>query len=425
MQSQSQSQSQDQEQDDDVSYTYSDNSDQQQQDQQAQAQKKIKKRKKNNSQFIRELFDDTTEKEKLIEYVNLLLSPIIAPHDHSYLQEVMIRIKESSLLESFLQCLLDIVRRHQEYFVNLPDLEGRVLQWRLRARKKKLQQLRRKLQKETDQLNRALVIRDRRDRGIFTVYNQTRQTPAERENFLSRIEKAISFLQEWSGKLRLSTQSDSKRTVEEMQTALDIARNLLENPTLHYYRRKDKWVSQLKYANIYLHDDDSNTTGFFDNVGNLLTAVEGLNEKDDDEIRKILSRIPPGCIDYKLESIHRFLLSKINVEASFFGTCGLIVSSAIEKLKQSRIRKVELVQYLADVDEVIELFDVLNLDIDYRKKAIKELKDILKDTSLVQQELITTTKEQRINVLYMIVNALVGLSALDEDEYDNIVIEEE
>ncbi|NBT86587.1 MAG: hypothetical protein EBT45_08885, partial [Alphaproteobacteria bacterium] len=389
---------------------------------QQQAQKKIKKRRKNNSQFIRKLLDDTTEKEKLIEYVNLLLSPIIAPHDHSYLQEVMSRIKESSLLESFLQCLLDIVRRHQEYFVNLPDLEGRVLQWRLRARQKQLQQRRRREQKAVDQLNKALVIRDRRDRGIFTVYNQTRQTPAERENFLSRIEKAISFLQEWSGKLRLSTQSDSKRTVEEMQTALDIARNLLENPTLHYYRRKDKWVSQLKYANIYLHDDDSNTTGFFDNVGNLLTAVEGLNEKDDDEIRKILSRIPPGCIDYKLESIHRFLLSKINVEASFFGTCGLIFSSAMEKLKskQSRITKVEFVQYLADVDEVIELFDVLNLDTDYRKKAIDELKAILKDTTLVHQELITTTKEERINVLYMIVNALVGLSALDEDDDGNI-----
>jgi hypothetical protein len=259
---------------------------------------------------------------------------------------------------------------------------------------------------------------DRKKRGLF-IFDQQKQSEQDRRRIISRIDRSIEFLE--MVKTQPNLHENSLQFIHDTQFALIEANNILSANPQQYYKRKNFWIDFLKKHSIYLHDDNSNKTGFLDNVYNILDAIEKLQEKHLQQVKKLTSRINPMCLDGKIDSLRRYLLSTILLDQPFLLTCGNLISEAITALpdrpkKMSKINFINELLRRADMDELIM---VLEIDYDYRIKAAVELSGVLEET-IVQQNLIARTPEQKMYLVALIVDAIIKL-AYDENAQGQIL----
>jgi hypothetical protein len=249
-----------------------------------------------------------------------------------------------------------------------------------------------------------------RKRLGLPIIDQQKQTDQDRINIRFRIERSIKFLEELKAQPNLH--ENSIKFIHDAQFALIEANNILSFNPQQYYKRKNVWIGFLKKHDIYLHDDRSNKTGFLYNVYNILDAIEKLQENQLQQVKKLTSRINHMCLDAKIDSLHRFLISKIDVEQSFLGTCGNIITEAIAALPEGIIKmtKLEFINMLLRSTDMDALIMTLQTDFDYRTNAARELQDLLQEREIVPQNFIANTPKEKFSLVNLIVDGILKIS---------------
>ena len=249
---------------------------------------------------------------------------------------------------------------------------------------------------------------DRKTRRL-PIFQQQKQSEQQRISIISRIESSLAFLEMLKAQPNLH--ENSVRFIHDVQLTLIEANNILSANPEQYYKRKNFWIDFLKKRDIYLHDDISNKSGFLDNVYNILDTIEKLQEKQSQQVKKLTSRINPGCIDGKIDALRRYLLSTIDTELPFLATCGNLISEAITAFPEGtkKMSKIAFINALLRRTDIDELLMILEIDIDYRQKAAKELTDVLGEP-IVQQNLIARTPQEKMHLVGLIVDALLKIS---------------
>jgi hypothetical protein len=167
---------------------------------------------------------------------------------------------------------------------------------------------------------------DRKSRRL-PIVDQQKQSEQQRINIISRIDRSLAFLE--MIKTQPNLHENSVRFIHDVKLTLIEANNILQANPEQYYKRKNFWIDFLKKRDIYLHDDVSNKSGFLDNVYNILDTIEKLQEKQQQQVKKLTSRINPACIDGKIDALRRYLLSSIDTELPFLATCGNLITETI------------------------------------------------------------------------------------------------
>lgn len=249
-----------------------------------------------------------------------------------------------------------------------------------------------------------------RKRLGLPIIDQQKQSEQDRISIISRIERSIGFLEKLKAQPNLH--ENSIKFIHDAQFALIEANNILTANPQQYYRRKNVWIGFLRKHDIYLHDDKSNKTGFLFNVYNILDAIEKLGEKQTQQVKKLTSRINPMCLDGKIDSLRRFLLSIIVVDQPFLTTCGNLITEAIAALPQGikKMSRLEFINMLLRSTDMDELIMTLETDFDYRKKAAEELSVVLQERKIVPQNFIANTPKEKFSLVNLIVDGILKLS---------------
>uniref|UniRef100_A0A6C0K177 Uncharacterized protein n=1 Tax=viral metagenome TaxID=1070528 RepID=A0A6C0K177_9ZZZZ len=380
----------------------------------------VNKKKGMKQQQLKEKLSNLVSNEEKIHVVNELLSSFIGPKD--CIRQILENQSED-VLKGLLTCLINIITNHLRYFINhVPDF------------KYKLERL----------IEKGLKIHFLKER--HTANRKARDLPIIHQIFLredeikklrKRCHRAIMYLFETILNIEMPSKgtpipipssvrlSDEQNIGRELIIALSEAKNTLERE--EYFLHKEVWLENLLKKGVYLHDDMTNITGFLMNLNNLLFAIEKLYDKDKQDVKKIFSRITFGCLDFKIESINRYLLSSIDTSQPLLRICGNIYLDAKKEIFREDpdikiITKLDLARKMLKMEESSDLFGVLNYDFNYRRKCIKELQEILK---LTIAYLILTSDEGKIGFFMLIIDALIAISSIEVDENGNIILSDD